>query len=200
MAEDNRRLGPLGHRHLAAPAESHSGAAEAALGERVFTGKINLRGGPVPRFCDAVGTAIGVAPPTAAGGVTTSGPYAILWLGPDEWLVVTPLGLEAQAAAALRSALDAQHAAVTDVSDALGVIALTGPDARHVLAKGCGIDVHPRRLRPGTCVRTGLARVVVLIHHTNDAPSYDLYVDRSYADYLWRWLEAAAASMFGIPG
>jgi sarcosine oxidase subunit gamma len=25
-----------------------------------------------------------------------------------------------------------------------------------------------------------------------DTPAYDLYVHRSFADYLWRWLEDAA--------
>jgi len=32
----------------------------------------------------------------------------------------------------------------------------------------------------------------VLIHQVSDAPAYELYVLRSFADYLWRWLEDAA--------
>ena len=37
------------------------------------------------------------------------------------------------------------------------------------------------------------ARCQVLLHQTDDAPAYDLYVQRSFARYLWSWLEDAAA-------
>ena len=36
------------------------------------------------------------------------------------------------------------------------------------------------------------ARCHVLLHQTDDAPAYDLYVQRSFARYLWSWLEDAA--------
>jgi sarcosine oxidase subunit gamma len=32
----------------------------------------------------------------------------------------------------------------------------------------------------------------VLIHQVDDAPAYDVYVLRSFAEYLWLWLEDAA--------
>ena len=41
------------------------------------------------------------------------------------------------------------------------------------------------------------ARCHVLLHQTDDAPAYDLYVQRSFARYLWSWLEDAAAE-FGV--
>ena len=42
-----------------------------------------------------------------------------------------------------------------------------------------------------------LAKATGLIHQTSDAPAYDLYVPRSFAEYLWRWLEDAAAE-YGV--
>ena len=32
----------------------------------------------------------------------------------------------------------------------------------------------------------------MVLHQVGQAPSYDLYVLCSFADYLWRWLEDAA--------
>ena len=61
------------------------------------------------------------------------------------------------------------------------------------------LDLHPRAFAPGRCARASLAKTVVLIHQTDDQPTFDLYVDRSYAEYLWQWLEDAAGSMLGIP-
>ena len=199
MAETIRRLAPLGHRRRAAPPSARTGGAEVTLEEREFIGKINLRGEPDPPFLGAVNKALGLTPPVEAGAVASGERRAILWTGPNEWLVVTSPGEEAEMAVALRSALEGRHAAVTDVSESLTVITIGGPDARDVLAKGCGLDLHPQHFGSGRCARTGIAGIVVLIHQIDDIPCYDLYVDRSFAEYLWRWFEASASSMFGIP-
>lgn len=199
MAEEYQRQSALDHLHLAARGPEPVGAAAVRLAERKFTGKINLRGAAEAAFLDAVAGAIGVRPATEAGCVAEADGRAALWIGPSEWLVVTPPGGEAETAAALREALAPHHAAVTDVSESLAVIAISGAGARHVLAKGMSLDLHPRAFAAGTCARASLAKTVVLIHQTDDEPAYDLYVDRSYAEYPWRWLEDAAQSMLGVP-
>lgn len=193
MPERYLRLGALDHRHLDARAVDDPGEAGVTLCERRFVGKINLRGEPVRPFRDAVKKALGVAPPTKPNTSAAGETCTILWLGPNEWLAVTPPGAEGDAAAALREALGKRHAAVTDVSEARTVIALGGPRARDVLAKGCPLDLHPRVFKAGDCAQSALAKALVILHQTDDAPAYDIYVDRSFADYLWRWLEDAAA-------
>jgi sarcosine oxidase subunit gamma len=60
------------------------------------------------------------------------------------------------------------------------------------LAHGCSLDIHPRVFGPGQCAQTLLARVPVIIHQRGDEPSFDIYVQRSLAEYLWSWLEDAA--------
>ena len=182
----------LRHRALA-----HLDAGIAADGpslcERPFTAKLNLRGDPADAgFRSAVEAALGVplpvAPNTAAGG----GAVTVLWLGPDEWLVSGAAGREAGLAADLRAALGETLCAVTDVTEAQTIIALGGARARAVLRKGCRIDLHPRAFRPGQCAQTALAKAQVLLHQTGDAPDYDIYVDRSFAEYLWLWLDDAS--------
>jgi sarcosine oxidase subunit gamma len=45
-----------------------------------------------------------------------------------------------------------------DVSASRAVIELAGAQARAVLAKGCGLDLHPRSFTAGRCAQTVLAR------------------------------------------
>ncbi len=193
MAEAYLRQGVLDHLHLDARAVREPGAARVTLCERRFVGKLNLRGRPTKRFLAAVGQALGFEPPVAANTAVGKGGRAALWLGPDEWLIVTPPGSEGETADALRTALKAQHCAVTEISDGRAVIGLSGARAREVLMKGCPLDLHARAFQAGHCAQSTLAKALVILHQTSDAPDYDIYVERSFADYLWAWLEDAAA-------
>ena len=192
MVEAYLRQGVLDHRHLDARAVDDIGDAGVTLGERRFLGKINLRGEPTKKFRDAVAGVLGVAPPIAPNTAAGDGARTVLWLGPNEWLIVTPPGAEDETADALRTALAGQHVAVTDVSEGRAVIVLTGRHAPDVLAKGCSIDFHPRVFGPGQCVQSNYGKAMVLVHQTSDAPAYDIYVERSFADYLWACVEDAA--------
>ncbi|HXV25795.1 MAG TPA: sarcosine oxidase subunit gamma family protein [Alphaproteobacteria bacterium] len=117
--------------------------------------------------------------------------------GREEWLVTAPPGEEHVLVPALRGALGDRHAAVVDLTESRTVIALAGPSARNVLAKGCTLDLHPRAFPVGACAQTGLARAGVLIHLADDPPSFEITVLRSFADYLWAWL-ADAAREYGV--
>ena len=192
MVEAYFRQGVLDHRHLDARAVDDIGDAGATLGERRFLGKVDLRGEPTKKFRDAVAGVLGVAPPTAPNTAAGDDARTVLWLGPNEWLIVTPPGAEDETADALRAALAGHHVAVTDVSEGRTVIALAGRHARDVLAKGCPIDFHPRVFEPGHCAQSTYGKANVLVQQTSDAPAYDIYVERSFADYLWACLEDAA--------
>ena len=155
---------------------------------------VSLRGSADdPKFMRAVASVTDVAPPVAPCTSVAGLFGAILWLGPDEWLVASESQSGDEIAARLRQALVATPAAVTDVSDARIIFALTGESAaRKVLAKGCSIDFHPRAFPPGRCVQTLLAKAHVLIH-ARAAQSFDVHVPRSCAQYAWAWLENAQA-------
>jgi sarcosine oxidase, subunit gamma len=204
MAEQYRQRTPLAHRGLAVRALAATDAdaravAGVVLGECGLRGQAALRGDAGdPAFVNAIKQAIGSSPPTepntVAGPADLAAGSRVLWLGPDEWLVVDAGG---EALVALRATLDGRHAAVVDVSDSRAVIALSGPRARGVLAKGCPLDLHPRVFTAGRCAQTLLSKAHVILHQIDDAPSYEIYVHRSFADYLWTWLEDAAAE-YGI--
>ena len=58
--------------------------------------------------------------------------------------------------------------------------------------KGTSLDLHPGVFGPGRCAQSSIARCHMLLHQTGDAPAYEIYVHRSFSDYLWRWLQDAA--------
>jgi len=203
VPDAQHRQSALVHRGLAARAASGTGSGKAGiyLGERPSRGQLNLRGDATDaEFSEAVTTALGTALPTVPNTAAVGAGATALWLGPDEWLVVTEAARAAKMVAALEVAVAGRHAAVVDVSEGRAVIGLAGARAREVLMKGCSVDLHPAAFAPGACAQTRLARAAVLIYHTGDAqggPAYDIYVGRSFADYLWRWLEDAAAE-YGV--
>ena len=81
---------------------------------------------------------------------------------------------------------------VLDSSDPKAVSGLTGKDARDLLMKGCPVDLHEREFHSGCSTRTLLGKVEVIIHQVSDRPEYDIYVHRSFSEFLWDWLEDAA--------
>ena len=198
MAEQYRRRSALAHLGLEARASAVVPDAGVMLGESPMRGQLVLRGDSAgAEFRSAVSAVLGLAPVVEPLTAARKRDVSMLWLGPDEWLVVTPDRRAERIERTLRDALEGQHAALTDVSHSRSVLALSGPDARVVLAKGCPLDFHPRVFGPGRCAQSRLAKCQVLIHQTNETPAFDIYVQRSFAEYAWTWLEDAGQE-FGV--
>ena len=197
MVERYQRQSPLAHLGLAARAAAAPANAGVLLSERGFVGQVALRGRGDRAFVEAVEAALGMAPPLEPNRVGERGRVRVLWLGPDEWLVVTPDGKELGLAKKLLERLQGQTAVVTEVSEARAVIGLAGAKARDLLSHGCSLDLHPRVFSPGQCAQTLLARLPIILHQREVAPSYDVYVARSLAEYLWGWITDAGAG-YGV--
>jgi sarcosine oxidase subunit gamma len=136
--------------------------------------------------------AVGVAPDGAANRAAARGTTTILWVGPGRWLVVAPEREGSDLEARLRAGL-ATQAAITDLGSGRTVLRITGPRARDLLAKGSSIDFHGRAFPAGSCAQGFLGHVGALIHAVDAAPTFDLYVARSYAQTAWEWLTESAA-------
>ena len=195
MPELYLRQSPLAHLHLDARAAGDVAMTDAGvmLRERRFLSMFNLRGeASKAPFQAAVKKAVGIALPTTAN--TAEGDpdgTRLLWLGPDEWLLAS-----VATNADIPSTLQKAASAMTEVGEARTVIRIGGVNAREVLAKGCSLDLHPRAFAPGQCAQTQLARAAVIIDHTQldettGSAEFDLYVLRSFAEYLWTWVEDA---------
>lgn len=179
---------------LAQPGHSVAGPAPVTLEALPFGGKLVLRAA-----ADVADSAADVLGFTLPGPLQNAGSATLraLWLGPDEWLLLVGAAeVEAQAAA-LRARLADRHHAVIDVSDRFTGIAVGGARAADVLAAGCPLDLHPQVFRPGMVTRTLLGKATVVLRRPDDGDRFELYVNGSFAPYVWLFLENAGRE-FGI--
>jgi sarcosine oxidase, subunit gamma len=182
---DGRRRSPLDGR---LPWALPGGAV--SLTELRFAEQIGIRARPpVPAYL------AGVPLPLEPNRVASMRELRTLWLGPDEWLVTAPAGIAPDLLGRLTRALAGRHAVVIDLSASRAIIEITGPQARSLLEKGCGLDLHPRAFRPGHCAQTVFAGLAVIIDQASaaPAPAYRLFMRRSAARWLADWLIDAAA-------
>jgi sarcosine oxidase subunit gamma len=190
----SRRESPLARFDLPRRASAARGDARVVCAERAFLGHLNLRGdGEDARFVAAVAGVVGTAVPTRPNTVARGGDNVVCWLGPDEWLIVTRAEREDAIAQGLRAGLSGLFAAVTQIGGGQTVIALRGDAVRDLLAKGCPLDLHPRAFGVDRCAQSHLAKAPILVRQVDEAPSFEIIVRRSFADYLWTWLEDAAS-------
>lgn len=161
--------------------------------EKSFLGYLNLRArNNDTGFLAATLKVLGCEPPSTANTVIESGDYRIYWLGPDEWLVVTPGGQQDRIKAELLAALDGVFCSVVDNSSGLTMLHITGDNAAALLATDCPFDLHPREFKPGQCAQTRLAKAGMTISPLADGAGFEVIIRRSFADYLLLWLQEAS--------
>ena len=139
-------------------------------------------------FAEVVGTSLPERPGTAVALPRE----ALIRLPRERWLLV---GQDEYDTDFLKKRLG-PTATVSDVSHGRCILRLSGPQARNTLAKGIPIDLHERAFKPGDCAQTHVGEVSVLVHLLDAAPTFHIYVGRSFAVSFWEWL-AASSAQFG---
>ena len=183
---------PLQHAGLDELAGKGTPQAGVTVREKKLLGHLTLRGdADDAAFASAVEQATGLALP-AALAVVSAGDQSLQWLGPDEWLLIVPSGSEFAMEQKLRAALDGQHISIVNVSGGQTLLELSGPNVRQVLMKSTSYDVHPSSFPVGKAVGTHFAKSQLVIRHTGE-DTWELVVRRSFADYIWLWLQDASA-------
>lgn len=129
--------------------------------------------------------------PTEPNTARTSSGRDVLWLGPDEWLVVSGPGAAGAIAAELEASLDGLHRSVVGVSANRAVIELAGPSRHDLLSSACPIDLHPRSWGDGRCAQSVFGAAQVLLHEREGTTR--VFVRPSLADYVVDLLLAAPA-------
>ncbi len=142
--------------------------------EIAFLAQIDVR-------CDEEAAArLGFPPePNTVSGDMSRG---VLWLGPDEWLVVGLPGTAGASIAELERDLAGSHHAVVDVSANRAVIELRGAARLDLLSSGCSLDLDPfGGWVPSVCAQTLFARAQVILQELERGTR--LFVRPSFADY-----------------
>jgi sarcosine oxidase subunit gamma len=117
--------------------------------------------------------------PNTADGDARRG---VLWLGPDEWLVVGPSGTAGVEITLLEGALADEHRSLIDVSASRVVLELASDDRRELLGTACSIDLDARSWRPGMCAQTLFGRAQVILQELPEVTR--LFVRPSFGGYV----------------
>ena len=146
-----------------------------------------LRGGPDIRL--VAEQALRLSVPANACRAISEGERAALWLGPDEWLLISPQGSDDTAT--LGAALGPRPHSLVDVSHRQLGVEIRGPQAARLVAAGCALDLDLAAFPVGMCTRTMLGKAEIVLWRT--APEvFRIEVWRSFASYVAAFLEEAA--------
>jgi sarcosine oxidase, subunit gamma len=176
--------------HLAEAFDSGSVQGTVTLKEGPFQTMAGVRVDPGSEAGTRIGSVTGGLP-VRSGEVRRTDRVSVLWLGPQEFLVVAPEdahdSLGGDLIGSLKSALGDAAGQVVDLSANRTTFELSGPRARAVLEKGCALDLHPRTLKPGTALNTEVGNIPVVLFKSGEE-SFRLFPRASFADYLGRWI------------
>ncbi|MEO5326354.1 sarcosine oxidase subunit gamma [Mesorhizobium sp. CC13] len=140
-----------------------------------------------PDAVAALSKALGLTLPQKPKSSAAKAGRTVLWLGPDEWLVIDEAGgdpvADCGSVTGLHSAVDVSHRNVA--------IAVTGPNAAVTLSSGCPQDLSLAAFPVGAASRTILGKVeIVVLRTAEDAFRVECW--RSFSDYVWGFLSEAA--------
>ena len=113
------------------------------------------------------------------------------WMGPDEWLLQVPESETVLVEQQLTQALSGLTHSLVNVSHRDAAIELSGAKAAAALNAGCPLDLDPSVFTIGMCARTLLGKAQIVLWRTG-LQLFHLQTLRSFADYIWRFLEQAA--------
>ncbi len=128
----------------------------------------------------------------AVGQWRQSGALTVLGGGPGIWSIMANPGAPGALAKTMAAALG-DHASVVEAGHGLTFLTLSGKQSRHVLAKGCHLDLHSGSFKPGNVARTIIAQIPATLWQIDDAPTFGLAVPLTFAHSFVHFLLAASA-------
>jgi sarcosine oxidase, subunit gamma len=150
--------------------------------ELVFLAQVDVRADPL--------TAARLGFPVEPNTVASHPDRDILWLGPNEWLVVGLGGTAEALVAELETTLGGVHHSVVDVSANRTGIELAGPSRHELLSTACPIDLHPHSWSDGRCAQTVFGAAQILLQEREGTTR--VFVRPSFAAYVVDLLLAAS--------
>jgi sarcosine oxidase subunit gamma len=158
-----------------------------------FLAMTSVRVRPDGPAASALAATLGASLPITPNTWIRTDVATAIWLGPDEWLVVTDLDTVAAQEEHLRSMVMGDGGAAVDVSGQRVTLRLSGSHVRDVLAKGCALDLHRDVFRPGASAQTTLGCAGIVLIADAEPDHFTMLVRASFVDYLVDWLVDAAA-------
>ena len=154
--------------------------------ELPFVKKINLRLDPNDKDCvSSCSKILGTMLPTKANTYSTNAiNEKVIWLGPNEWLIVSD---DDDAFSKLLNEIGDLEASLTDVSENRTIIRISGRYVYVLLSKFLVLDVEKNLSTDSSCAQTLFVKVPVLLirNHHKGTPEIDIFTNRSHANYIY---------------
>ena len=180
-------LHPFG---LAARARRQDDSRAVWMSEMPMLGYIVLRGDSTsPAFQRAITQVFGITLPSAPGTFIPFTHGLALWQTPDEWLLVCAGPVRAAYQAELDAALAGLHAQVVDNSGGLTTLYVSGREHITLLRHVSVYDIES--IGAGQVVNTVCTKAAMTVYRHDNHGVFVIF-RRSFSDYIWRLLEAAA--------
>jgi len=120
-----------------------------------------------------------MTPPPPCRAIVHEG-CAVLWLGPDEFLLLAPDAIAPSVVADC----------VVDVSHRDTALTVAGPRAAWAINAFCALDLDQSAFPVGMCTRTLFGKSPIVLWRTA-TDGFRIEVARSFAPYVWACLEEA---------
>ncbi len=163
-----------------------------SIDEIDFVGKINLRGKSTDKeFMKNVGSALDLVLPIEPNVKVSNNNISIIWLSPNEWLIETPKSETQKILTLLKSTLNPQKTAITDVSFNRTVLRLEGDNVFTLLSKFLVINLEEVLKKNHSVAQTIFIKIPVLLIRNNsndEIKSIDIHLNRSHAKYVYELL------------
>ena len=163
-----------------------------SIEERELVGKINLRGKSNDKeFMKNVGSVLDLVLPIEPNVRVSNNNISIIWLSPNEWLIETPKAETKKVLTLLKSTLNPQKTAITDVSYNRTVLRLEGDRVFTLLSKYLVINLEEVLKTNYNVAQTIFIKIPILLirnNTKNDISSIDIHLNRSHAKYVYELL------------
>ncbi len=160
--------------------------------ELSLSGKINIRGKSSDKeFMKNIGSALNLVLPIEPNVRIFKNNISIMWLGPNEWLVITPENEKDGIISLLKSNLNPQKTAITDVSFNRTILRLEGEKVFTLLSKFLVANLEKILKTNFSVAQSIFIKIPVLFirNNTDEEPtSLDLHLNRSHTKYVYELL------------
>lgn len=163
--------------------------------ELAFVKKINIRGNPSDNnFMSSNKKILDTALPIKPNTYTNNGKIKILWLGPNEWLVVDENPNENnELISKLENINNREESSITDISENRTVIRIAGKKLFTLLSKFLVLDLDQNLPNESSVAQTLFVKVPVILvrNYSNEIgqiPEIDIFTNRSHSNYIYKLL------------
>ena len=188
--EGVRGESPLHHVGLEGIADTPATDAGVVFSEAALMGHLTLRCEPSSPLMAVAQSILGVALPLSPLTSVEQGDLVVRWIAPDEWLISLPNDQVFDLETRFRTEMNGHHSLVNG-SGGMTVYKLRGKHVVDMLKKSTPVDLHDSEFPVGKVVSTVFAKAGAVIRRTGGS-EFELVVRRSFADYIWLWIQDAS--------